>query len=142
MWRMPISGMFTCAIVYSHVLTTNLFVRCFHMINNLNSSAMLWLRHIKISQVRIFLFLGRYEILTVFLSSGLLPEMVPPILSTIASPLQYGYRTKITPHFDSPSKKLVKEQTGPPTEKPPWLNIGFNREGTRKVMDIEVVPFI
>jgi tRNA (uracil-5-)-methyltransferase len=68
---------------------------------------------------------------------------MPPILGTIASPLQYGYRTKITPHFDAPPKRLQK--TGPPpnngTEKqaqPEWLKIGFNHVGQRQVMDIEV----
>ncbi|KAI0292965.1 S-adenosyl-L-methionine-dependent methyltransferase [Multifurca ochricompacta] len=71
-----------------------------------------------------------------------LPETsIPTIQSTIPSPLQYGYRTKITPHFDPPPKKLQKQ--GPPTseeEKPPWLKIGFNQIGKRVVMDIEECP--
>src|ERR1700683_1929262 len=37
---------------------------------------------------------------------------IPPVLGTVASPLQYGYRTKITPHFDAPPKRLQKK--GPP----------------------------
>jgi tRNA (uracil-5-)-methyltransferase len=68
---------------------------------------------------------------------------MPPILETVGSPLQYGYRTKITPHFDAPPKKFQK--AGPPitagTEKmpqPEWLKIGFNHVGKRDVMDIEV----
>ncbi|OCH94189.1 S-adenosyl-L-methionine-dependent methyltransferase [Obba rivulosa] len=73
-----------------------------------------------------------------------LPETsVPPILPTIASPLQYGYRTKITPHFEAPPKKFQKEARGKSKEitpKPDWLNIGFNQIGTRHVMDIEECP--
>ncbi|PTB71633.1 S-adenosyl-L-methionine-dependent methyltransferase [Trichoderma longibrachiatum ATCC 18648] len=29
-------------------------------------------------------------------------ELVPAVLDTVGSPLQYGYRTKLTPHFDGP----------------------------------------
>jgi tRNA (uracil-5-)-methyltransferase len=57
--------------------------------------------------------------------------------------LQYGYRTKITPHFDAPPKRFQKK--GPPSkdgakevEKQEWLKIGFNHVGQRQVMDIEV----
>ena len=32
--------------------------------------------------------------------SSLPPELIPIIGDTIGSPLQYGYRTKLTPHFD------------------------------------------
>lgn len=71
-----------------------------------------------------------------------LPETsVPPILSTIPSPLQYGYRTKITPHFEAPPKifqKAAQASEESPASKPDWLNIGFNQIGTRHVMDIEV----
>jgi tRNA (uracil-5-)-methyltransferase len=69
-----------------------------------------------------------------------LPESsIPAIQPAIPSPLQYGYRTKITPHFDPPPKKLQKQ--GPSTSeegKPSWLKIGFNQTGKRVVMDIEV----
>jgi hypothetical protein len=73
-----------------------------------------------------------------------LPESsIPTIQSTIPSPLQYGYRTKITPHFEPPPKKLQNQ--GQPSgegdnkgEKPSWLKIGFNQVGRRVVMDIEV----
>ena len=68
---------------------------------------------------------------------------MPPILGTVASPLQYGYRTKITPHFDAPPRRFQKN--GPPStdgteegERPEWLKIGFNHVGKRQVMDIEV----
>jgi len=69
-----------------------------------------------------------------------LPESsIPTIQATIPSPLQYGYRTKITPHFDPPPKKLQKQ--GPSASEegwPSWLKIGFNQIGKRVVMDIEV----
>jgi tRNA (uracil-5-)-methyltransferase len=68
------------------------------------------------------------------------PELLPPIGSTAPSPLQYGYRTKITPHFDAPPKKFVKVPDNAPLRpdgRPEFLNIGFNRIGTRHVMDIE-----
>ena len=71
--------------------------------------------------------------------SGLPESSIPVIQSTIPSPLQYGYRTKITPHFDPPPKKLQSQ--GPSfneEEKPSWLKIGFNQIGKRTVMDIEV----
>ncbi|EPQ61280.1 S-adenosyl-L-methionine-dependent methyltransferase [Gloeophyllum trabeum ATCC 11539] len=77
--------------------------------------------------------------------SGLDPSSVPPILPTIASPLQYGYRTKITPHFEAPPKKLQKQwqengNQAESAEKPDWLKIGFNKIGTRKTIDIEECP--
>ncbi|RXW16870.1 hypothetical protein EST38_g8982 [Candolleomyces aberdarensis] len=60
--------------------------------------------------------------------------------TTAPSPLQYGYRTKLTPHFDGPSKSARKGSRKPSTEQPDWLQIGFNRIGTRKVLDIEECP--
>ena len=55
----------------------------------------------------------------------------------MCSPLQYGYRTKLTPHFELPSPKVRKIE---PTNgvMPEWFHIGFNKAGTRAVMDIEV----
>ncbi|KAG8911245.1 tRNA(m5U54)methyltransferase, partial [Tulasnella sp. 408] len=64
--------------------------------------------------------------------SGLPPSLVPPILPTIASPKTYGYRTKITPHFDLPPVARRKE-----SDDPAKLPIGFGEKGRRKVMDIE-----
>lgn len=69
--------------------------------------------------------------------SGLSTDKMPEVEPTMGSPLQYGYRTKLTPHF-----------TGPPNwekrhEKPDWKgvpNIGFNMKGRRAVMDIEKCP--
>lgn len=72
----------------------------------------------------------------------LLPTSIPTIESTIGSPLQYGYRTKITPHFDAPPKKLQKNVEGRPEGRPEWLNIGFNKIGKRTVLDIEVSSFL
>jgi len=74
--------------------------------------------------------------------SGLPDASVPPVQPTIPSPLQYGYRTKITPHFDAPPRKLQKKKgeslaADADSEKPGWLKIGFNHIGKRQVMDIE-----
>lgn len=59
--------------------------------------------------------------------SGLPESSVPEIQSTIGSPLQYGYRTKITPHFEVSKKKKDEE-----------LRIGFNKINTKIPIDIEV----
>lgn len=75
--------------------------------------------------------------------SSLLPELIPGIGDTICSPLQYGYRTKLTPHFDGPPgcHRRASKQDGAErprfTEAPP---IGFMLKGTRKTMDIEECP--
>ena len=58
---------------------------------------------------------------------------LPPIGETIGSPLQYNYRTKLTPHFDGPRKGGFKEGDEPP-------QIGFNVKGRRQVLDIEDCP--
>jgi len=68
--------------------------------------------------------------------SNLPQELVPSILDTIGSPLQYGYRTKLTPHFDGPpggTRKVKK----PFESMPP---VGFTPKGARKVLDIEDCP--
>ncbi|UKZ62491.1 uncharacterized protein TrAtP1_003738 [Trichoderma atroviride] len=68
-------------------------------------------------------------------------ELVPAILDTIGSPLQYGYRTKLTPHFDGPPGFHSRRNKGGP--KPKFAScpdIGFMRKGQRKVMDIEDCP--
>ncbi|KAK5085475.1 tRNA(m5U54)methyltransferase [Lithohypha guttulata] len=67
--------------------------------------------------------------------SGLRPEQMPEIEPTMGSPLQYGYRTKLTPHFDGPRTVNRKRM--------PWEGvpeIGFNMKGKRKVLDIEKCP--
>ncbi|TRM62824.1 S-adenosyl-L-methionine-dependent methyltransferase [Schizophyllum amplum] len=66
-------------------------------------------------------------------------DWLPEIGTTLPSPEQYGYRTKITPHFNAPPKAAQRDP--PPTgEKPEWMRIGFNRAGTQNVMDIEDCP--
>ncbi|EJD04514.1 S-adenosyl-L-methionine-dependent methyltransferase [Fomitiporia mediterranea MF3/22] len=79
--------------------------------------------------------------------SGLPSSSVPVILPTAPSPLQYGYRTKITPHFDAPvkrarSKKQKAEAEAAPEPFPEGktVPIGFNKVGTREVLDIEECP--
>jgi tRNA (uracil-5-)-methyltransferase len=69
-------------------------------------------------------------------------DALPPILPTHGSPLQYDYRTKITPHFEAPPKRFLKPdaERPPEGEQPSWLKIGFNQVGTRHAMDIEVGP--
>lgn len=62
-------------------------------------------------------------------NSGLDARLVPEILPTVASPEEYYYRTKLTPHFDVPRAggKALKEC-------PP---IGFGERGRKTVVDIE-----
>lgn len=78
--------------------------------------------------------------------SNLRPELIPAIGKTIDSPLQYGYRTKLTPHFDGPpgsnSRKNRKSGLNEANKKsfeevPP---IGFMLKGTRRTIDIEDCP--
>ena len=76
--------------------------------------------------------------------SGLTPNVIPVIDDTIGSPLQYGYRTKLTPHFDGPPGSMTrKAKRSDPSERkgfeevPP---IGFQLKGTRKTIDIEDCP--
>lgn len=68
--------------------------------------------------------------------SQLPPELVPAIPDTIGSPLQYGYRTKLTPHFDGPPGTTRKKKVA--FESVPV--IGFTPKGARKVLDIEDCP--
>jgi tRNA (uracil-5-)-methyltransferase len=73
--------------------------------------------------------------------SNLPPKLIPTIGDTIGSPLQYGYRTKLTPHFDGPpdarrsdGRNGIKRTF---KEVPP---IGFMKKGTRTTIDIEDCP--
>lgn len=65
--------------------------------------------------------------------SGLDPAVVPEIGPTWGSPLQYSYRTKLTPHFDGPRKGGWPVGAEPPA-------IGFQKKGQRYVIDIEDCP--
>jgi tRNA (uracil-5-)-methyltransferase len=74
--------------------------------------------------------------------SQLPAELVPKIHDTVGSPLQYGYRTKLTPHFDGPpeyrSRTNRKGGTKRVFEDIP--DIGFMQKGQRKTLDIEDCP--
>ncbi|KAK1674384.1 S-adenosyl-L-methionine-dependent methyltransferase [Colletotrichum godetiae] len=70
--------------------------------------------------------------------SNLNPELVPSIRDTIGSPLQYGYRTKLTPHFDGPPGHHKRNKPKQALSKAP--DIGFNVKGRRHVLDIEDCP--
>ncbi|KAI0435929.1 uracil-5--methyltransferase [Xylaria telfairii] len=71
--------------------------------------------------------------------SELPPELIPAIQDTIGSPLQYGYRTKLTPHFDGPPGGGNRRKNPPAvfSERP---DIGFMLKGKRTTMDIEDCP--
>ena len=74
--------------------------------------------------------------------SSLPPELVPAVQDTIGSPMQYGYRTKLTPHFDGPpgsnSRKRRRDPVPPVFDEVP--PIGFMMKGRQKTMDIEDCP--
>ncbi|RPA94727.1 S-adenosyl-L-methionine-dependent methyltransferase [Choiromyces venosus 120613-1] len=65
--------------------------------------------------------------------SNLDPKLLPSIGDTVGSPLQYGYRTKLTPHFDGPRRGGFKAGD-------PIPDIGFMVKGQRQVLDIEDCP--
>ncbi|KAL2759728.1 hypothetical protein ACRALDRAFT_1067535 [Sodiomyces alcalophilus JCM 7366] len=72
--------------------------------------------------------------------SHLPPEMIPAVGDTIGSPLQYGYRTKLTPHFDGPPGSGGRRANKPRPTFTSVPNIGFNQKGRRLVLDIEDCP--
>jgi tRNA (uracil-5-)-methyltransferase len=74
--------------------------------------------------------------------SQLPPELVPLIEDTIGSPLQYGYRTKLTPHFDGPPGYISKadKRNGARNYFKEVPNIGFMVKGQRRTLDIEDCP--
>ncbi|SCV72097.1 BQ2448_4791 [Microbotryum intermedium] len=82
--------------------------------------------------------------------SKLPSSSIPAIGPTLPSPLEYQYRTKLTPHFQTPptgppKKKQFKgkdktegatEDESAPTKE--WeLTIGFEQKGRKRVIDIE-----
>ncbi|KAL9111059.1 MAG: hypothetical protein Q9227_004492 [Pyrenula ochraceoflavens] len=69
--------------------------------------------------------------------SGLPSKSVPTVEPTMESPLQFGYRTKLTPHFDGVYRKRTADGNLKWLEIPP---IGFTIKGRKKVMDIEQCP--
>ncbi|KAI1156637.1 uracil-5--methyltransferase [Nemania diffusa] len=68
------------------------------------------------------------------------PERLPPVQDTIGSPLRYGYRTKLTPHFDAPpgSGGPRRKRTTLPFATRPAT--GFMLKGKRTTLDIEDCP--
>ncbi|PWY84899.1 tRNA(m5U54)methyltransferase [Aspergillus heteromorphus CBS 117.55] len=69
--------------------------------------------------------------------SGLIPELIPAIGDTFPSPMQYGYRTKLTPHFAAPAGAKRRGPREPHKEVPP---IGFTYKNRRMDLDIEDCP--
>lgn len=67
--------------------------------------------------------------------SGLTPAQLVPVEATLPSPLQYAYRTKLTPHFELPPPSIKD-----PAERLKELAIGFEIKGRRKCLDIEECP--
>ena len=72
--------------------------------------------------------------------SELDPSLVPAVQDTIGSPLQYGYRTKLTPHFDGPPDGRRNRRHGVKSTWPAVPPIGFMKKGTRHTIDIEDCP--
>ncbi|KZV81114.1 S-adenosyl-L-methionine-dependent methyltransferase [Exidia glandulosa HHB12029] len=75
--------------------------------------------------------------------SGLDASDVAPVLPTMASPLQYGYRTKITPHFDAPPENRMRKgkHVAKKAKDATWeLKIGFEERGKPNTLDIEECP--
>jgi tRNA (uracil-5-)-methyltransferase len=72
--------------------------------------------------------------------SNLPAEIVPAIQDTIGSPLQYGYRTKLTPHFDGPPGFRPSKRKAVKVSFESCPDIGFMQKGKRKVLDIEDCP--
>ena len=68
--------------------------------------------------------------------SNLRPEQIPRVGDTMPSPLKYGYRTKLTPHYDMAQMESVNG-VKKFTKRP---DIGFAIKGRRKVLDIEDCP--
>jgi tRNA (uracil-5-)-methyltransferase len=72
--------------------------------------------------------------------SNLPAAAIPTVGDTIGSPLQYGYRTKLTPHFDGPPGGRRDKRHGKQVTWPGVPPIGFMLKGTRKTLDIEDCP--
>ena len=70
----------------------------------------------------------------------LAPDQIPEVGETVASPMQYGYRTKLTPHYDQPREKgsKVGKKNKVPFSTCP--DIGYMMAGRRTLMDIEDCP--
>lgn len=67
-------------------------------------------------------------------------SLIPDVRDTLPSPLQYGYRTKLTPHFDGPAGGRRKNRNGETPRFESVPPIGFMKKGTRHTLDIEECP--
>ncbi|KAI9753796.1 MAG: tRNA(m5U54)methyltransferase [Lichina confinis] len=72
--------------------------------------------------------------------SDLDPKVVPGVEETFASPLQYGYRTKLTPHFSAPRSWSKPGPAGTKAAARDVPPIGYTRKGSRQMLDIEDCP--
>ncbi|GAM88554.1 hypothetical protein ANO11243_065870 [Dothideomycetidae sp. 11243] len=72
--------------------------------------------------------------------SKLPSELVPPIGDTKHGEREYGYRTKLTPHFDAPPNARRNRRNGDNVAWDAVPPIGFMQKGTRKTLDIEDCP--
>lgn len=74
--------------------------------------------------------------------SRLAPDLVPDVKDTMGSPLQYGYRTKLTPHFDGPPgyRSRISRKAGIRKTFDEVPEIGFMQKGQRRTLDIEDCP--
>lgn len=83
--------------------------------------------------------------------SGLDPALVPAPGPTLASPLHYAYRTKLTPHFQVPPSghnqknrrkakgkgKADGDAEAEQAQKEWEITIGFEQKGRKRIVDIE-----
>ncbi|KAL8292128.1 hypothetical protein RQP46_001594 [Phenoliferia psychrophenolica] len=79
------------------------------------------------------------------------PSLIPAVGPTLPSPLQYGYRTKLTPHFQAPPAngkstgggrrgkgKGKQPEAEEQVEERDWeVTIGFEEKGRKRIIDIE-----
>lgn len=72
--------------------------------------------------------------------SNLPSESIPVIGEVKESPLQYGFRTKLTPHFDGPPNRPRHNRKGRISHFESTPPIGFMEKGTRTTLDIEECP--
>jgi len=70
--------------------------------------------------------------------SGLEEKDVPEVRRTIGSPLEYGYRTKLTPHFDGPPGARRRRKRDKNARHETCPDIGFMMKG--RTIDIEDCP--
>jgi len=77
------------------------------------------------------------DCLLTFVDAELPKSSIPTIEDTVESPLLYGYRTKITPHFERPPRHIKSYDV---QSHPDWLKIGFNIANSNSTLDIEVSP--